>query len=233
MKNLVVIPTYNEAVSIGRVIEEVFENLDCHVLVVDDASTDGTVDIVKEWADRTGKVFLIQREGKLGLGTAYLTAFKWGLERDYELFFEMDGDHSHRGEFLPKFVDKISEGYDVVVGSRYTKGMVNVVNWDFKRLLLSKFANIYASKILGLPFSDITSGFRCYRREVLKELCLNKIRSNGYAFQIEMLYRAYRRGFKVAEIPIIFYEREGGSSKMSKEIVREAAIMVWKLRLGL
>ncbi len=233
MRILVAIPTCNEAASIGRVIEEVLENLDCHVLVVDDASTDGTVDIVKELSERTGKVFLLQRKAKLGLGTAYLAAFRWGLDRDYGVFFEMDGDHSHRGEFLPKFMEKLEEGYDVVVGSRYMKGMVNVVNWDFKRLLLSKFANIYASKILGLPFSDITSGFRCYRREVLEGVCLDKINSNGYAFQIEMLYRAYKKGFKIAEIPIIFYEREGGSSKMSKEIVKEAALMVWKLRLGI
>ncbi len=233
MKTLICIPTYNEAVSIGRVIEEVFDNLDSHILIIDDGSTDGTVEIVKSLAEKTGKVFLIQRPKKLGLGTAYLTAFRWGLDRGYELFFEMDGDHSHRGEFLPKFVEKIEEGYDVVVGSRYVNGMVNVVNWDFKRLLLSKFANIYAGVILGLPLSDLTSGFRCYRRKVLDTLCLEKIKSNGYAFQIEMLYRAYKKGFKISEIPIIFYEREGGSSKMSKDIVREAALMVWKLRFGL
>ncbi|MCX7760585.1 MAG: polyprenol monophosphomannose synthase [Hydrogenothermaceae bacterium] len=233
MKVLIVLPTYNEADNINKVLDNLlnFDFLD--VLVVDDSSTDGTVDIVKSWIKKTDRVNLIQRPAKLGLGTAYITGFKWGLERDYDLFFEMDSDLSHNPNDIPKFIDKINEGFDVVIGSRYMNNTISVVGWDFKRLLLSKFANWYATTILGLrDLSDITSGFRCYRRKVLETVMLDKIKSNGYSFQIEMAYKSYKLGFKVGEIPIIFYERNGGSSKMSKKIAIEAAIMVWRLKFG-
>lgn len=233
MKVLIVLPTYNEADNINKVLDNLlnFDFLD--VLVVDDSSTDGTVDIVKSWIKKTDRVNLIQRPAKLGLGTAYITGFKWGLERDYDLFFEMDSDLSHNPNDIPRFIDKINEGFDVVIGSRYMNNTISVVGWDFKRLLLSKFANWYATTILGLrDLSDITSGFRCYRRKVLETVMLDKIKSNGYSFQIEMAYKSYKLGFKVGEIPIIFYERNGGSSKMSKKIAIEAAIMVWRLKFG-
>ena len=233
MRSLVVIPTYNEADNIQKVINKllVYDQLD--ILVVDDNSTDGTAQIVKNLPDYEKKVFLIERPKKLGLGTAYITGFKWGLERDYKLFFEMDADLSHDPKDIPRLVEKIQEGYDVVIGSRYMNNTISVVGWDFKRLLLSKFANWYATTILGLKqFSDITSGFRVYKRECLNKIDLDKIKSNGYAFQIEMVYKLFKKGCKVGELPIIFYERNGGSSKMSKKIALEAAIMVWRLRLG-
>ncbi|MEJ5173570.1 MAG: polyprenol monophosphomannose synthase [Hydrogenothermaceae bacterium] len=232
-KSLVVLPTYNERDNIDIVLCSLlkFDFLD--VLVVDDNSTDGTVDIVKGWMKKTDRVNLIQRPAKLGLGTAYVTGFKWGLEKDYDLFFEMDSDLSHNPEDIPKFIDKINEGFDLVIGSRYMNNTISVVGWDFKRLLLSKFANWYATTILGLKdLSDITSGFRCYRRKVLETVMLDKIKSNGYSFQIEMAYKTYKLGFKVGEIPIIFYERSSGSSKMSRKIAIEAAIMVWRLKFG-
>jgi len=233
MKPLIVIPTYNEKENIKKVIEETLKNKDIDILVIDDNSPDGTANIVERCPEFNKKVFLIKRPSKQGLGTAYIQGFKWGIERDYELFFEMDADLSHKPEDIPRFIKKIEEGYDIVIGSRYVGGTISVVGWDFKRLLLSKFANLYATKILGLDYlSDITSGYRCYKREVLEKINLEKIKSNGYAFQIEMVYKAHKLGFKIGEIPIIFYERNGGSSKMSRKIALEAAIMVWRLKFG-
>lgn len=232
MKTLIVLPTYNEAKNIERLMPKVIEQ-DVDILFVDDNSQDGTAEIIRHWMEKTPKINLIQRPAKLGLGTAYVAGFKWALERDFEFIFEMDADLSHDPADIPRFIAKCEDGYDLVIGSRYTKGTISVVGWDFRRLLLSKFANKYARTILGLRFlSDLTSGYRCYRREVLERIDLESIKSNGYAFQIEMAYRAYQKSFRIGEIPIIFYERNSGSSKMSKKIVREAALMVWRLRLG-
>lgn len=233
MKTLLVLPTYNEAQNIKILMPKLLNFTFLDILVVDDNSQDGTSDIVKAYSEKIPKVNLIQRPHKLGLGSAYVEGFMWGLERNYELFFEMDADLSHNPEDIPKFIEKVKEGYDVVIGSRYMNNTISVVGWDFKRLILSKFANLYAIGILGLRgLSDVTSGFRCYVRSVLESVDLNKIKSNGYAFQIEMVYKAYKKGFKITEIPIIFYERNSGSSKMNKKIVWEAVIMVWRLKYG-
>lgn len=230
-KILVILPCYNEAETIQIAIERILgvqENID--VLVVDDSSPDGTAQKVKELMKETQRLFLIERPGKLGLGTAYIAGFKWGLERNYDLFFEMDADLSHDPASIPKFVEKIDEGYDVVIGSRYLKGTISVVGWDFGRLLLSKFGNFYVKALTPLKdFTDTTSGFRCYTDMALKVLELNAIKSNGYAFQVEMVYRCCRAGLKITEIPIIFYERNGGSSKMNKKIVQEAVLLPIKL----
>lgn len=232
MNTLIVMPTYNEAKNVERLIPRLLEqNVD--ILFVDDNSSDGTAMMIQQWMEKTDRISLIQRPAKLGLGTAYIEGFKWALNRDYQYIFEMDSDLSHDPADIPKFIQKCEEGYDLVIGSRYTRGTISVVGWDFRRLLLSKFANKYATTILGLQFlTDVTSGYRCYNRRVLEEIELDSIKSNGYAFQIEMAYRAYQKGFKIGEIPIIFYERNSGSSKMNKKIVREAALMVWRLRLG-
>lgn len=229
MKILVVIPTYNEDKNIRNAVKGTLNNCKADVLVVDDNSTDKTRDMVKACND-AGNVFLLERPSKLGLGTAYVDGFKWGLQRNYELFFEMDADNSHNPAALQHFVEKVREGYDVVVGSRYLNNTISVVGWDFRRLMLSKFGNWYASALLGLrQFTDLTSGYRCYTKRALEAIGLERVRSNGYAFQIEMLYRGYKKGLKIAEIPIIFYEREGGGSKMSGDIVREAALLPFKL----
>jgi len=230
MKTLIVLPTYNEAKNIREVIDKILKFDFVDILVVDDNSPDGTSEIVKGIIKEEKRVNLIERPRKLGLGTAYISGFKWGLKRNYNYFFEMDADLSHDPLEIPNFLKKIEEGYDLVVGSRYINNTISVVGWDFKRLLLSKFANWYARKILGVDFSDITSGYRAYSKKALEKVDLNSIKSNGYAFQIEMLYWAIKLGLKVTEIPIIFYERNSGSSKMSKKIALEAAIMVWKLR---
>ncbi len=199
------------------------------VLVVDDASPDGTGDVVDGIAANNNRVNIIHRPGKLGLGTAYIAGFRWALERRYDLVFEMDADFSHNPERLPEFLATIREA-DVVLGSRYQNGHVNVVNWPMSRLFLSYAANIYARAVTGLPIFDTTGGFKCFRRNVLESIDLNSVKSNGYAFQIEMSYRAWKRGFRLVEIPIIFVDRTEGESKMSKKIVREAIWMVWRLR---
>lgn len=232
MKTLVILPTYNEAKNVERLIPKILEQ-NVHILFIDDNSADGTPEIISKYMKKENSINLIQRPQKLGLGTAYVTGFKWALERNYQYIFEMDADLSHDPADIPKFITKCNDGYDLVIGSRYIRGTISVVGWDFRRLLLSKFANKYATTILGLGFlTDVTSGYRCYSRKVLESIDLDIIKSNGYAFQIEMVYRAYKKGFKIGEIPIIFYERNSGSSKMSKKIVREAALMVWRLRLG-
>jgi len=230
-KSLVIIPTYNERKGLPLVIDSVLKHNGFDVLVVDDASPDRTAEVVKEIMSREDRVFLIERPAKLGLGTAYITGFRWGLERDYNYFFEMDADGSHNPDTLPWFVKEMEKGYDLVIGSRYVGGKINVVGWDFRRLLLSKIGNLYAGKILRLRLTDLTSGFRCYSRQALEAIDLDRIHSNGYAFQIEMAYLVTTVGFRVGEMPIIFYERNTGSSKMSKEIVREAAILPWRLRI--
>jgi len=230
MKTLIIIPTYNEAENIERIIEEIFKlNLDINILVVDDNSPDGTSKIVEEITGRDHKVSLIKRKAKMGLGTAYVAGFKYAIQERYDYIFEMDADFSHDPKEIPNFLEKISE-YDLVIGSRYIKG-VNIVNWPLRRLILSYGANIYTRLITGLPVKDSTGGYKCFRRKVLESIDLDKIHSGGYAFQIEMNYKAWKKGFKITEIPIIFIDRTEGSSKMSRKIVREAIWMVWKLRL--
>jgi len=227
---LVIVPTYNERFNIARLIPAVLaQDASLEVLVVDDGSPDGTGQIVDGIAANNARVHVIHRPAKLGLGTAYIAGFRWALERKYDLVFEMDADFSHNPERLPEFLEAIRES-DVVLGSRYQNGHVNVVNWPMSRLFLSYAANIYARFVTGLPIFDTTGGFKCFRRNVLESIDLNSVKSNGYAFQIEMSYRAWKRGFQLFEIPIIFVDRTEGVSKMSKKIVREAIWMVWRLR---
>jgi dolichol-phosphate mannosyltransferase len=227
---LVIVPTYNERFNIARLIPAILaQDPSLEVLVVDDGSPDGTGAIVDGIAANNARVHVIHRAGKLGLGTAYIAGFRWALERKYDLVFEMDADFSHNPERLPEFLAAIKES-DVVLGSRYQDGHVNVVNWPMSRLFLSYGANIYARAVTGLPIFDTTGGFKCFRRNVLESIDLNSVKSNGYAFQIEMSYRAWKGGFRLFEIPIIFVDRTEGVSKMSKKIVREAIWMVWRLR---
>lgn len=197
---------------------------------MDDASPDGTGDVADQLAAGDPRVHVLHRSGKLGLGTAYLAGFRWGLEHDYDVVFEMDADFSHDPAHLPRFLAAI-KSYDVVLGSRYLQGRVTVVNWPITRLLLSYFANVYARWVTGLPIADATGGFKCFRRDVLAAIDLDAVESNGYAFQIEMSFRAWKKGFRIAEIPITFVDRDTGESKMSKQIVREAVWRVWQLRL--
>jgi dolichol-phosphate mannosyltransferase len=227
---LIIVPTYNERTNICRLIDAVLaKDPRIEVLVVDDGSPDGTGAIVEERAVRDQRVHVIHRPKKMGLGTAYLAGFKWALERDYELIFEMDADFSHDPEHLPDFL-KSAEHADLVLGSRYREGKVTIVNWPIARLMLSYGANIYTRAITGLPIFDATGGFKCFRRKVLEAIDLSAVRSNGYAFQIEMSFRAWKKGFQIVEIPIVFVDRTEGQSKMSKKIVREAVWMVWRLR---
>ena len=227
---LVIVPTYNERFNIARLIPSVLaQDPSLEILVVDDGSPDGTGAIVDAIAANNPRVHIIHRASKLGLGTAYIAGFRWALERKYDLVFEMDADFSHNPERLPEFLEAIKES-DLVLGSRYQGGRVNVVNWPMSRLFLSYAANIYARAVTGLPVSDTTGGFKCFRRNVLESIDLNSVKSNGYAFQIEMSYRVWKRGFRLAEIPIIFVDRTEGISKMSKRIMREAVWMVWRLR---
>ncbi len=232
-KALVIIPTYNERETIAVVVDAVLKHEGFDVLVVDDASPDGTAVLVKEMMAEGKRVFLIERAGKLGLGTAYVEGFKWGLERGYGYFVEMDADNSHDPAVLPAFVEGISKGCGLIIGSRYLNGTISVVGWDFKRLMLSKFGNFYASRILGLRLTDVTSGFRCYSRDALTSIDLDGIHSTGYGFQIEMVFRISVAGYCIGEIPIIFYERTAGASKMSNKIIREATVLPWRLRLTL
>jgi dolichol-phosphate mannosyltransferase len=230
-KALVVIPTYNEAVNLPQIIPQTLaEDLRLEVLVVDDNSPDGTGLIADEMARLEPRVHVIHREGKLGLGTAYRTGFKWALERDYDYIFEMDADFSHDPRHLPEFLKAIQDA-DVVLGSRYLQGRVTVVNWPMGRLMLSYLANIYARWFTGLRVWDLTGGFKCFRRRVLETIDLSQVVSNGYAFQIEMSVRAWRKGFKLREIPIVFVDRTEGQSKMNRAIVREAVWKVPRLRL--
>jgi dolichol-phosphate mannosyltransferase len=229
-KSLVIVPTYNESTNIRRLVEAVLPQHDSiEMLIVDDASPDGTGRIADEIAAVNPRVHALHRAGKLGLGTAYVEGFRWALARDYAYIFEMDADFSHNPDRLPKFLEKIADA-DVVLGSRYQDGHVNVVNWPMSRLFLSYAANIYARAVTGLPVYDTTGGFKCLRRKVLEAIDLKAVKSNGYAFQIEMSYRAWKLGFRLAEIPIVFVDRTSGESKMSKKIVREAVWMVWRLR---
>lgn len=227
---LVIVPTYNERENILKLIDAVLaQSPIIDVLVVDDGSPDGTGALVDERVASDGRVHIIHRERKLGLGTAYVAGFRWALERDYEFIFEMDADFSHDPQHIPQFLSSI-ENADLVLGSRYRDRKVTVVNWPIGRLMLSYFANVYARFVTGLNVFDATGGYKCFRRKVLEAIDLNDVRSNGYAFQIEMSFRAWRKSFRIVEIPIVFVDRTEGSSKMSKRIVREAVWMVWRLR---
>ncbi len=227
---LVIVPTYNERPNIERLIAAVMaQDSGLEILVVDDNSPDGTGALVDEVAATNPRVHVLHRPGKMGLGTAYVAGFGWALERDYAFMFEMDADFSHDPDHLCDFLEAI-RGADLVLGSRYRKGRVTVVNWPMSRLILSYAANIYARWVTGLPFDDLTGGYKCFRRGILEAIDLSAVRSNGYAFQIEMTYRAWKRGFRITEIPITFTDRSEGMSKMSKRIVREAVWMVWRLR---
>ncbi len=227
---LVIVPTYNEAENLPQIVPEILrQDPRLEVLVVDDNSPDGTGDLADRMAQTKTRVHVLHRQAKEGLGRAYLAGFQWGLEQGYQAMFEMDADFSHDPAFLPRFLVAIEDA-DLVLGSRYATG-VNVINWPISRLLLSLGANLYARWITGLPLSDSTGGFKCFRREVLAAIDFSKVRSNGYAFQIEMSFRAWKKGFRLKEIPIIFHDRVEGQSKMSKRIVREAIWMVWWLRL--
>lgn len=230
--SLVIIPTYNESASILSVIDTALKNDGLDVLVIDDNSPDGTADLVREVSTISERVFLLERGEKFGLGTAYIAGFKWGLERGYTYFIEMDADGSHDPAVLNVFVNEMERGRDLVIGSRYLKGTISVVGWDFKRLMMSKFGNFYASRILGVKLTDMTSGFRCYSRRALESIDFDGIHSNGYAFQIEMAYRVVIAGLSVSEMSITFYERETGYSKMSKKIIREAIFIPWRLKFG-
>ena len=229
-KALVIVPTYNELENIRKLIPAVLsQDESIHLLIVDDGSPDGTGNYVEEESNRDDRIHLLKRERKMGLGTAYLAGFKYALQNDYDFIFEMDADFSHDPNELKSFLIAIKEN-DLVLGSRYING-VRVLNWPMTRLLLSFFASVYTRLITGLPVRDATGGFKCFRRKVLESIDLDKIKSNGYSFQIEMTFKAYSKGFKINEIPIVFTDRVKGKSKMSKKIVREAVTMVWKLRL--
>jgi dolichol-phosphate mannosyltransferase len=227
---LVVIPTYNERVNLPIIVPQVLEqDPRLEVLVVDDNSPDGTGRLADELAEGNPRVHVLHRPNKEGLGRAYLAGFRWALDCDFDLVLEMDADRSHDPKYLPALLAATQEA-ELVIGSRYKNG-VNVINWPMSRLLLSYFANKYAHWVTGLPLSDATGGFKCFRSVVLRSIDLDAVRSNGYAFQIEMSFRAWKKGFRLAEVPIVFTDRVEGQSKMSKKIVREAVWMVWWLRI--
>ncbi len=226
---LVIIPTYNESQNAENIITEVLQQTDMvEVLIVDDNSPDGTADIVKRMMQTNPRIHIIQRERKMGLGTAYVAGFKYAIQHQFDFVFEMDADFSHNPKEIPVMLSKMDQ-CDVVIGSRYIKG-VNVVNWPMKRLILSYSANIYTRIITGMPVYDATAGFKCYKRKVLETINIDGLRSNGYAFQIETNFMAWRKGFIIKEIPIVFVDRRVGVSKMNKKIVYEAAFMVWRLK---
>jgi dolichol-phosphate mannosyltransferase len=227
---LVIIPTYNERENLPRIVPVVLEHDQrLEVLVVDDGSPDGTGKLADDMACTNNRVHVIHRQGKMGLGTAYVAGFKYAIEHGFDYACEMDADFSHDPRHLVLFLEAVKDA-DLVIGSRYLDGRVTVLNWPIGRLLLSYFANVYARWVTGLPLWDCTAGFRCYRREVLQAIDLDQVRSNGYSFQIEMSFRTWKKKFRVKEIPILFTDRAEGHSKMSRNIVWEAVFMVWRLR---
>jgi len=227
---LVVIPTYDEAENIVKIVPAVVsQGPAIEVLVVDDSSPDGTAGLVREMMKSEPRIHLMERPEKMGLGTAYVAGFKFALAHGYDAVLEMDADFSHDPRDIPRLIDKAKE-YDLVLGSRYTNG-VRVLNWPMQRLLLSYSANVYTRIMTGLPLHDATGGFKCFRRTVLEAIDLDRIKSNGYAFQIEMSYKAWKKGFRLVELPIVFHDRRSGVSKMSKKIIYEAVFMLLTLRL--
>ena len=232
-ENLVIIPTYNEKENIEKMVRKVFSlNTHFHVLIIDDNSPDGTASIVKNLMDEfKGQLHLIERSGKLGLGTAYITGFKWALEHNYDFIFEMDCDFSHNPEDLERLYEAcLTGGADVAIGSRYVSG-INVINWPLSRVLMSYFASKYVKCITGMKVHDTTAGFKCYRKEVLQKIPLDSIKMKGYGFQVEMKFTAWKYGFNIVEIPIIFTDRQEGTSKMSGGIFNEAFFGVIKMKL--
>ncbi len=229
-KSLVIIPTYNEMDNLPKLIPDVLSKDDSiDILIVDDNSPDGTAKFVEDLASQNNRIHILKREKKMGLGTAYIAGFKYALQNNYDYIFEMDADFSHDPNEIKNFLIAIKEN-DLVLGSRYIHG-VRVLNWPMRRLLLSFFASVYTRLITGMPVRDATGGFKCFRKQVLEAINLDRVKSNGYSFQIEMTFKAYAKGFKIKEIPIVFIDRVKGKSKMSKKIVREAVVMVWKLRI--
>jgi dolichol-phosphate mannosyltransferase len=229
-RGLVIIPTYNERDNLPRLIPQVLEQDErLDVLIIDDASPDRTGEVADRIAAGSSRVHVMHRPGKLGLGTAYIAGFHWGLDRGYDWLFEMDADFSHDPQHLPQFIAALADA-DLVLGSRYLEGRVTVVNWPIARLMLSYSANMYARTITGVPLWDATGGFKAFRREVLEQIGLDRVESEGYSFQIEMNLRTWKAGFRIREIPIVFVDRTTGESKMSKRIIREAVWRVWKLR---
>ena len=231
-KHLIIIPTYNESDNIEKLLDLISRtDPSAHILIVDDNSPDRTYQIVERLMQTSypGRLFLLKRSGKLGLGTAYIACFKWALARDYDYIFEMDADFSHDPKYLPAFLAAI-EKYDLVLGSRYVPGG-GVKNWGLLRKFISRGGSLYARTILGLSLRDLTGGFKCFRRQVLEAIDLDSVKSNGYSFQIEMTYRARCKGFRICETPIVFEDRTAGKSKMSRKIFLEAVLMVWKLRM--
>jgi len=230
MKTLVVMPTYDEADNITEIVSQVLsQDASVEVLIIDDNSPDGTGEIAETLAAQDSRVHVFHRKGKLGLGSAYVAGFKYALKEGYDYIFEMDSDFSHDPKEIGNFLKNMGDA-DLVIGSRYIGG-VSVINWPMSRLLLSYFANMYARIVVGAPIRDLTGGFKCFKSNVLDAIDLNRIHSDGYAFQIEINYKAYRKGFKVKEIPIIFVERKAGKSKMSKKIIGEAFFLVYRLRI--
>lgn len=234
LKNIVIIPTYNEIENIEKIIRKVMSlKTSFHILIVDDGSPDGTAETVKNLqAEFPSQLFLIQRAGKQGLGTAYIAGFKWSLQKGYDYIFEMDADFSHNPDDLERlFSTCANEKYDIAVGSRYVNGG-RVENWPLNRIFISYGASVYVRLITWMPVKDCTAGFVCYKREVLEGIDLDKIKFIGYAFQIEMKYSAWKKGFRIKEIPITFVDRKEGVSKMTKGIVKEAILGVWKMRFS-
>jgi dolichol-phosphate mannosyltransferase len=231
--SLVIIPTYNEKENIEKIIRKVFSlQHHFHVLIIDDGSPDGTAQIVKDLqGEYNGHLFIEERKGKLGLGTAYIHGFKWALAHDYDYIFEMDADFSHNPDDLPKLREACQNGADLAIGSRYIRG-VNVVNWPMGRVLMSYFASVYVRFLLGIQIQDATAGFKCYTKRVLETINFDKIKFVGYAFQIEMKFTAIKHGFNVVEVPIIFTDRTEGVSKMSTKIFREAFLGVIELKIN-
>ncbi len=228
MKTVIIIPTYDEKDNVGPISEAVFQHLpDAHILFVDDNSPDGTGDIIDKMVENNNAIHVIHNKEKAGLGRAYICGFKWAIENDYDLIFEMDADFSHDPAELPNFV-KAAENADLVLGSRYVNG-IRITNWPISRLILSKTASLYVRFITGIPITDPTGGYKCYRKKVLETIDLDSIVSNGYSFQVEMSYTAWMNGFRLKDIPITFVDRRAGYSKMSGKIFREALWVVWKI----
>ncbi|MBL8026128.1 MAG: polyprenol monophosphomannose synthase [Fibrobacteres bacterium] len=229
-KALIVLPTYNEKENIEEITAAILKQIpELNILIADDNSPDGTGAIADSLAAKDKRIFVLHREKKEGLGRAYLAGFKWGLDRGYDLLFEMDADFSHDPKYLPKMIEA-SKNADLVIGSRYVQG-VNVVNWPMSRLLLSWCGNQYVRLIIGLPVADATAGFKCFRRTTLEKLDFSKIGSSGYSFQIEVNFHCWKKGLRIKEIPIVFTDREKGTSKMSTGIVKEALLLLWKLKI--
>jgi dolichol-phosphate mannosyltransferase len=230
-KTLIIVPTYNERENLPSLVKRIMSQpAVVEMLVVDDNSPDGTGQLADEIASKNETVHVLHREEKNGLGRAYLAGFKWALARDYEFIFEMDGDFSHNPDDVPAFLQAAQQGADLVLGSRYSNG-IRVINWPLRRLMLSMGAGKYVRFVTGMPFSDPTGGYKCFRRRTLLSLNLDEVRSNGYSFQIELTHKIWRQGMKVVEVPIVFTDRFQGTSKMSRKIVREAFLMVWRLLL--